>query len=307
MKIISIGLLFVLIICCSEQKAQRTNPKPTKQGMPELPLKFDPDSVKYLRNLVDLKLQNTLQQEIFKNNKWKRLVNQKKMAIGVVDLSDPYDVKYARLNGNVMMYAASLPKIGILLAVEDAIEKGEIEDTPEIRAKMRIMISKSSNTAATELMDMVGFEKIENVLTDPMYKLYDEDYGGGLWVGKRYAKTGIRRPDPLMGISHGATVTQICRYYYLMAYGKLVSYERSAQMLSYMDNPEINHKFVNTLSRIAPDAHLYRKSGTWKTFHADSILVWGPDRRYILVALLEDTDGENILRNLVITVDNLLK
>ena len=36
----------------------------------------------------------------------------------------------------------------------DAIEKGEIEDTPEIRAKMRLMMSKSSNSASTELMDI---------------------------------------------------------------------------------------------------------------------------------------------------------
>jgi beta-lactamase class A len=229
------------------------------------------------------------------------------MAIGVVDLWDPNDVKYARLNGNVMMYAASLPKIGILLAVMDAIEKGEIADSPELQQKMRLMISKSNNAASTELMDLIGMEKIEQVLKDPKYELYDEDYGGGLWVGKRYAKTGPRRPDPLMGISHGATVSQVCRYYYLMAFGQLVSYDRSKQMLELMDNPELNHKFVGKLKSMAPYAHLYRKSGTWRTFHSDSVLVWGPERRYILVALIDDPDGETILRNLVVTVDTLVK
>ena len=229
------------------------------------------------------------------------------MAIGVVDLSDPYNVKYARLNGNVMMYAASLPKIAILLAAMDAIEKGEIEDNQEVRALMRQMISKSSNTAATELMDMLGFEKIEKVLKDPVYELYDEDYGGGLWVGKRYAKTGARHPDPIRGISHGATVTQVCRYYYLMAYGKLVSYDRSKEMLTYMDNPGLNHKFVGSLRKVAPSAHLYRKSGTWRTFHSDSVLVWGPERRYIIVGLIDDPEGEMILRNLLLVVDNMLK
>jgi len=298
------GLLFTISTGLVAPDGDPPNPE---QSIPTLPLDIPVDSVKFLRDLIDPDLQSRLQQEISKNSKWKRLVDIKKMAVGVVDLSDPYDVKYARLNGNVMMYAASLPKIGILLAVEDAIEKGELEDTPEIRNKMRLMISKSSNTASTELMDMVGFEKIESVLTDPAYDLYDEDYGGGLWVGKRYAKTGPRHGDPLMGISHGATVSQVCRYYYLMAYGKLVSRERSAQMLSYMDNPELNHKFINTLSRVAPDAQFYRKSGTWRTFHSDSVLVWGPERRYILVALLDDSDGERILRELVLTVDNMLK
>jgi beta-lactamase class A len=229
------------------------------------------------------------------------------MAVGLVDLSDPYHPVYARLNGNVMMYAASLPKIAILLATMDALEKGELEDTPELRAKMRLMISKSDNAASTELMDMLGFEKIEHVLEDPRYDLYDEDYGGGLWVGKRYAKTGERHPDPLRGISHGATVTQVCRYYYLMAYGKLVSYERSKEMLDLMANPELHHKFVANLEKIAPRARLYRKSGTWKNYHADSVLVWGPERRYILVALIEDADGEKVLRDLVLVADNLLK
>ena len=206
-----------------------------------------------------------------------------------------------------MMYAASLPKIAILLAAMDAIEKGELEDTPELREKMRLMISKSSNVAATELMDMLGFEKIESVLEDPKYDLYDEEYGGGLWVGKRYAKTGERHPDPLRGISHGATVTQVCRYYYLMAYGKLISYDRSQEMLELMADPKLHHKFVANLEKIAPEAKLYRKSGTWRNYHADSVLVWGPERRYILVALIEDEDGERVLQNLVLVADKLLK
>jgi beta-lactamase class A len=62
----------------------------------------------------------------------------------------------------------------------------------------------------------------------------------------------------------------------------------------------LHHKFVNTLDRIAPGARLFRKSGSWKNWHSDSILVWGDDgRKYILVALIEDADGENIIRNLV--------
>lgn len=303
---IKLGIVLLLLTACN-LSAQKPNTTIKTLKTPTLPLDIPRDSVKNLRNLVDTEMQNNLLQEVNKNAKWKRLIAEKKMAIGVVDCSNPYDVKFARLNGNVMMYAASLPKIGILLAVEDAIEKGELKDTPELRVKMRQMISKSSNTAATELMDLVGFEKIKSVLKDPEYELYDENFGGGIWVGKRYAKTGLRHPDPIKGISHGATVTQVCRFYYMMAYGNLVSHERSKQMLSYMVNPEINHKFVNSLRRLAPKARLYRKSGTWRTYHADSILVWGPERRYILVGLIEDAEGEKILRNLVVMVDKMLK
>ncbi len=271
-----------------------------------LPLAIS-DSLKPLRTLVDSTLQRLLDRKLNEKPKWSRLIKQKKLAIGIVDLRDPYHVQYARVNGNVMMYAASLPKIAILLAAEDALEKGEMEETEEIRQDMRIMISRSSNDAATRMMDRLGFKKIESVLTDPKYALYDDDYGGGLWVGKRYSKYGERYPEHIKGLSHAATVSQVCRFYYLLAYGKLVSFERSKQMLDIMSDPELHHKFVNSLEKIAPKAKLYRKSGSWQNFHSDSILVWGPDgRKYILVALVEDPEGEKIIRELVYMVEEIL-
>ena len=71
----------------------------------------------------------------------------------------------------------------------DALEKGELKETPEVKNDMKLMISKSSNQAATRMIDRLGFDKIESVLTDEQYQLYyeDEEHGGGLWVGKRYA------------------------------------------------------------------------------------------------------------------------
>lgn len=298
--LVFIALIFgISMTACAQDK--QTVPQPNYNQLP-----LDISEVKPLRSLIDLTFEAKLKTELYKNKKWKRLIDQKKMAVGLVDLRDPLNVKYARVNGNVMMYAASLPKIAILLAAEDAFEKGELEETDEIRQDLRLMISKSDNAASTRMIDRLGYEKIESVLTDPKYDLYDEDYGGGLWVGKRYAKTGERYPDPLKGLSHGATVSQVCRYYYMLAYGKLVSYDRSKIMLDMMVSPELHHKFVNSLESVAPRAKLFRKSGTWRDFHTDSVLVWGPDgRRYILVALIEDPDGEKICRELVYEVEKV--
>lgn len=274
----------------------------------ELPYKVIDSKLIPLRSRIDTAFQRLLAEKLRSNNQWKKLIKVKRMCIGVVDISDPENVKYARVNGNVMMYAASLPKIAVLLAAMDAIENGEIEETKKIKEDLRLMISKSDNGAATRMIDLLGYDRIEDVLTDPKYDLYDEEYGGGLWVGKRYAKTGERYPDPLMGLSHAATVSQVCRFYYLMAFGKLVSYERSAEMLELMVDPELHHKFVNTLDELAPDATFFRKSGSWKEWHSDSILVWGPKwRRYILVGLIEDNKGEEILRNVVPVVEEVLQ
>jgi beta-lactamase class A len=275
----------------------------------ELPIQSANSTLKPLGSLFNQGFQKELELQLNKNQKWKNLIQQNKMAVGVIDLSDPNNIKYARINGNHMMYAASLPKIAILLAAMDAIEKGELIETPEVTNDMKIMISKSNNAAATKMIDLVGFDKIESVLTDAQYHLYDEEHGGGLWVGKRYASTGATNREPLQHLSHAATVNQVCRFYYLLANGKLVSKDRSKQMLEIMKDPALHHKFVNTLDEVAPEATLYRKSGSWKNYHSDSVLVWGknPKRRYILVALIEDPNGENIIRNLVKPVEKALK
>lgn len=260
-----------------------------------------------LRSLANRQLQASLFRELRGNEKWRSLIDNKKMSIGLVDMSDPANIKFASINGNQMMYAASLPKIAILLAAMDALEKGELQETEEVKHDMKIMISRSDNHASTRMIDRLGYKKIERVLTDPKYKLYDKNYGGGLWVGKRYASQGARYPDPILGLSHAATASQVCRFYYLLATGQLVSPERSSQMLDIMKDPELHHKFVNTLDRVAPQADVYRKSGSWRTYHADSALVEGPNRHYILVALVDDAEGEAICREMVTAVEKVMQ
>ncbi len=275
----------------------------------QLPRSTKDSDIKPLRTLINSDLQAQLDKELKSNPTWKSLIDQKKMAVGLVDLSNPKQTKFARINGNHMMYAASLPKIAVLLASMDAIDKGELKETAEVKKDMRLMISKSDNSASTRMIDRIGYEKIEAVMTDPKYEFYDEDYGGGLWVGKRYGGGGDTNREPLKNLSHAATVSQVCRFYYLLAHGKLVNEKRSKQMLAIMEDPELHHKFVNSLDQIAPNAKLYRKSGSWKTYHSDSVLVWGvdPNRRYILVALVDDPNGEQIIRNLVYSVENIIQ
>lgn len=296
-----------LIYPSAGQEISASGPATQAVTNSKLPFILPDSAIKPLRSLIDEELQNKLNSTLSANQKWKRLINQKKMAVGLVDLRDLTDIKFARINGNNMMYAASLPKIAILLAAMDAFEKGELQETEEIRKDLKLMISRSDNRASTRMIDRLGYEKIESVMTDPKYALYDEDYGGGLWVGKRYASAGRRYPDPMKGLSHAATASQVSRFYYLLASGRLVNTERSKQMLDILEDPALHHKFVNTLDKIAPNARLFRKSGTWKNYHSDSILVWGaPSRRYILVALIEDPEGEQIMRKLVVPVEQVL-
>ena len=312
-----LGLLTLLTFCCNlPLKAQNSADlldetyiylqKHYGNTKVDLPITLN-KAIKPIKEIEDSDLQITLEKEINKNKTWRRLVKGKQMSVAIVDLSDSTKFRYAGVNDNHMMYAASLPKIAILLAVMDAIDKGELEYTDELKRDLRLMISKSNNRASTRNIDRVGYKKIEQVLRAPKHKLYDEEVGGGLWVGKRYASAGKRYPDPIKGLSHAATTRQVCSFYYQLALGNLISTERSKEMLQIMKKPALHHKFVNTLDKVAPKADVYRKSGSWRNYHSDSALVWGPDRKYIIVALIDYDYGEQTIRDLVIPLEKVLK
>ena len=261
---------------------------------------------KALSSFRDPKLTDKLKAALGKQKGWKALIRKRRMAVAIVDLNGELP-RFASVNGGVMMYAASLPKIAILLAAYQSFEDGDLEETTEIHRDLSDMIRSSSNAAATRVMDQVGMKKIEAVLRDPRYGFYDEARGGGLWVGKRYASVGPRRGDPMYNLSHGATADQVARFYYLLAVGRLVSPERSREMLEDLSEPALNHKFVAALRLRAPAARLYRKSGTWKDWHSDSVLVRGRQwRDYILVALVQSPDGEAIIKAMVPVVESII-
>ncbi|HNP35148.1 MAG TPA: serine hydrolase [Woeseiaceae bacterium] len=271
-----------------------------------LPASVFAEEWKPLYDHVDPVLQKDLEERLKSNGEWAKLIARKKMAIGLVDMSGDTP-RFARVNGNKMMYAASLPKIAVLVAAYASFEDGSLVETEAYRKDLGDMIRVSSNSAATRMIDAVGMKKIQDVMKDPEYGFYDEKRGGGLWVGKRFASAGPRVGDPMHNISHGATATQVCRVFYLLATEKLVSPERSRMMLEDLSDPHLHHKFVSQIEERAPDAKMYRKSGTWKQWHADAIMVQGSRwRDYILVALVESENGESIIRHVLPAVEELI-
>lgn len=237
---------------------------------------------------------------------FRRLVAQKRLSVALVDLSDPGTLRYAGIDDDRMRYAASLPKIAILLAVFDQIEKGKLTYTPDLRRKMELMIRRSTNRESTELIRLVGFQTIATTLRDPRYQLYSERRNGGLWVGRDYGGwVGTWRRDPLHSLSHGATARQVARFLVMLERGELISPWASAEMKSIMANPEINHKFVLGL-KSRPKSRIFRKSGTWKDWHADAALVERDGKKYAAVALLESTAAKGILSSLIVELNNII-
>lgn len=229
-----------------------------------------------------------------------------KLAISLVDVTDPFRPRYAGVNDTCMMYAASLPKIAILLAGFEKIRAGELSYTPQLR-EMFIRIARvSSNVDASRAVQLIGFEWIANTLTSSRYRFYDPSKNGGLWVGKAYGGPGdYWKRDPLHNLSHGATTLQTARFFTMLAQGRLVNPVFSRELLEILGNPGINHKFVKGLSG-KPGVRIYRKSGTWKDWHADAALIEHNGRRYVAAALMEHPNGGETLERLIVGLDEII-
>ena len=277
-------------------------------GPPRLPLGGSGPEWRPLSQRGDHRLQARLELALKQHDSWQALIRAGKMSVGLVDLSNPKAPRFAQVNGNTMMYGASLPKLMVLLAAFQGFEDGALKETPEVHRDLIEMIRRSDNPAASRMIGRIGLKKIEALASDRRYRFYDPKKGGGIWLGGAYSHGGETNPEPITGLTHTATAYQLCRFYYLLAYGRLISPERSRQMLKILAFPDLPGKFVSVLETTVPPSHLYRKSGEVRGFHADSILVWDPGwRRYILAAMIEDGRGEQILKDLVPVAEQALR
>ena len=195
-------------------------------------------------------------EDVLNNLGLDKAVRNKKLAVTLVDITDLEEPLVASVNGDKMIYAASLPKIAILMGAFVEIEQGNMTLDTDTRDSLTRMIRKSSNADATRMLNRVGKNRLLEILQDDEYDLYDERVNGGLWVGKEYGKSGAYKRDPLSNLSHGATAMQAAKFYYLMETGRLVNPELTGEMKSMLGNPGIKHKFVKGLSGF-PGAKIY--------------------------------------------------
>ncbi len=98
---------------------------------------------------------------------------------------------------------------------------------------------------------------------------------------------------------------QVARFFYMLEAGELADAERTRQMKAVLGDPGISHKFVKGLAG-RPEARVFRKSGTWKDFHADGALVESGGRKLILVALAHDPRGGDWIASLAAPLHDLM-
>ena len=86
-------------------------------------------------------------------------LTQHRLAVALVDVTDSKAPRLAMLNGDEMMYAASMPKIGILVGALAEAESGRFPLDEQRLLAMNRMIRNSSNEHATRVHNWVGGER----------------------------------------------------------------------------------------------------------------------------------------------------
>jgi beta-lactamase class A len=223
-------------------------------------------------------------------------------AVGVLDLEHP---RVAMIHPDRIEYAASVAKVGILLAYFQLHPDAATQMDAATEHELGLMIKASSNEMAAKYSRAMGLREIQQVLNAQGF--YDAAHGGGIWVGKHYGPNSERIGDPVANHSHGATVRQLLRFYWLLSRDQLVSPAASQKMRAIFLSPDIphdDHKFVKALA--GRGLTILRKWGSYEDWLHDSAIIEGPNRRYVLVALTHHPRGDDYLEDLAREVDDVM-
>ncbi|MBU0638876.1 MAG: DUF1460 domain-containing protein [Planctomycetes bacterium] len=225
-------------------------------------------------------------------------------AAGVLDLTR---LRLAMVRPDAMFYAASVPKICILAAWFEQHPEAVADLPAEVALELGRMIKHSDNALAAKYGQLVTLEQLEAFVRSKRYRFYDEQRGGGLWIGKHYTQDSPRIGDPLHDHSHGATVRQCLRYYLLLEQGRLISAAACTRMREVFASPQLEHidsKFVSGLK--GRNLKLIRKSGTWEEWHLDTARIAHGDHVYLLVGMAHHPRGAEFLSALASEIDDIV-
>ena len=108
-----------------------------------------------LRESFDPELQSRLERTL-RGLGLQSAIDQGKLGVVLADITDLEDPRLASVNGDEMFYAASLPKLAILLGAFVEIERGAMTLDRATRESLVQMIRYSSNVEATRMLRRVG-------------------------------------------------------------------------------------------------------------------------------------------------------
>ncbi len=245
------------------------------------------------------------------------------LAVALVDLNDLEHPAAADYRGDVPIYPASVIKLFYLAAAHEWMERGKLEDAPELRRALRDMIVESSNDATHYVVDLLTGTTAGPELPEAEMKIWSEKrnavnryfqsvgytncnmnqkpWGDGpygrerLFVGKNFANR------------NALTVNATARLLAQIARGKEVSVERSKQMLELLkrdpskarpaDDCEPDQALDFTAPALPRGVRLWSKAGWTSATRHDAAYIELPNgARFVLVTF---TTGHANDRNII--------
>lgn len=225
-------------------------------------------------------------------------------AFGVLDLSG---LRLALIRPDTMFYAASVPKICIVLTYFATHPEAATALDPQVERELQLVIKRSSNELAAKYSQLVGLDAIQDLLQSERYRFWEPDHGGGFWCGKHYGLDEPRYGDPLHDHSHGMTVRQALRYYLMLEQGNLESPAVCAKLKQIFAAPQLefhDKDFVAGLK--GRDVTVLRKGGLWEDWQLDTARIQHGDQLYLLAGATHHPRGGEYLARMAAGVDDLL-
>jgi len=254
-------------------------------------------------------------------------LKDKNLAVTLVDLTDPKDIRQASFRGGEPIYPASVVKLFYLAAAHRWLEDGKLKETEELSRALKDMIVESSNDATHFILDALtgtsnGAELSEAEMKEWSQKRnavnrYFESLGyavgsGGINVNQKpWCEGPYGRERAFLGPKfenrNKLTTDATARLLADIVTGRVVTPARSARMLELMkrdftgkteDPDDQAHGFTSLA--LAPGARYWSKAGWTSTTRHDAAYIELPSgQRFVLVTYTTDHAKE---RDIIPTV-----
>jgi hypothetical protein len=239
-------------------------------------------------------------------------LEEKNLAITLIDLRDPLRPVQASFRGNEPIYPASVVKMFYLVMAHQLMEDGKLKETDELRRALKDMIVDSSNDATGYVLDMLTGTTSGPELKGDELKRWAEKRNSvnRYFAGRGYTNINVNQKTYCEGPygreqffrgSRGEnrnrlTTEATARLLMEIATGRSVTPARSRAMMELMkrdysgksgDADDQAHGF--TALALEPGARLWSKAGwTSTTRHDAAYIELENGARFILVIFTTD-------------------
>jgi hypothetical protein len=255
-----------------------------------------------LQDVVDEAVQSALRDFAAKGLK------PDELAVTLIDMRDPNNLRQANYRGEEKIYPASVSKMFYLGAVHRWLQDGKLKDSPELQQAVREMIVDSWNEPTQYIVDLLTGTTSGPALPAKEMKKWADKRNA---VNRFYAGLGYRNINvnqkTFCEASYGRekifrgangenrnklTTNATARLLSEIALGRLVSPERSAQMMELMkrdqyakgDPDDQARGFTGLALKDAPGLKLWSKAGWTSETRHDAAYIETPDGlRFVLV------------------------